>query len=58
MENVTGYEEEDVSSYRMNLKEMRCYCKLKDGTLDRTLWRTRFEKRLWICRKTTDRAKE
>ena len=42
MENVTGYEEEDVSSYRMNLKEMRCYCKLKDGTLDRTLWRTRF----------------
>ena len=25
---------------------------LKEETLDRTLWRTRFWKRLWTCRKT------
>jgi hypothetical protein len=34
-----------------DLKESRGYWKLKDETLDRTVWRTRFWKRLWTCLK-------
>jgi hypothetical protein len=31
--------------------EIKRYWKLKGEALDRTLWRTCFEKRLWTCRK-------
>ena len=35
-----------------DLKERRGYCHLKEEALDRTMWRTRFLRRLWTCRKT------
>ena len=34
-----------------DLKESRVYSNLKEGTLDRTMWRARFGKKLWTCRK-------
>jgi hypothetical protein len=38
-----------------NLKENRRYWKLKEEALDRTLWRTRFEKGYGpVVRQTTD----
>jgi len=33
-----------------DFKETRGYWELKEEALDHTLWRTRFGKRLWICR--------
>jgi len=35
-----------------NIKERRGYSHLKEEALDRTMWRARFWKRLWTCRKT------
>ena len=35
-----------------NRKEKTVYWSLKKKALDRTVWRTRFWKRLWTCRKT------
>ena len=35
-----------------DLKERRGYCHLKEEALDRTMWRTRFLRRLWTCGKT------
>jgi hypothetical protein len=35
-----------------DLKEKTRYWKLKEEALDRTVWRTRFGKRLWTCHKT------
>jgi hypothetical protein len=35
-----------------DLKERRGYSHLKEEVLDRTMWRARFWKRLWTCRKT------
>ena len=35
-----------------DLKDRRGYCQLKEDALDRTVWRNRFEQRLWTCRLT------
>jgi len=32
-----------------DLKEMRGYCKLKEGALDSTVWRTRFGRRFGLA---------
>jgi hypothetical protein len=37
-------EEEGVGSYCMSLKERRGYSHLNEEALDRTVWRTRFER--------------
>jgi hypothetical protein len=35
-----------------DLKDRRGYSHLKEESLDRTMWRNRFGKRLWTCRQT------
>jgi hypothetical protein len=35
-----------------DLKERRRYSHLKEKALDHTIWRARFGRRLWTCRKT------
>jgi len=47
---VTGGRERRRKQELDDFKETRGYWELKDEALDHTLWRTRFGKRLWICR--------
>ena len=42
----------DISS--LKVKEKIGYWKLKEKAMYRVLWRTRFGKRLWTCRKNTE----
>ena len=51
--NVEGMERREIRRKRLldNFKEKRRYWKLKEESLDRTLWRTRCG-RVWTCRKT------
>ena len=49
---MTGRREKRRRKLLDDLKERRGYSHLKEETLDRTMWRARFGKRLWTCRKT------
>jgi len=49
---VTGIQGRRRRQLLDDFKEKREYWKLKEEALDRTLWRTGFEKSLWTCRQT------
>ena len=49
---VTGGQGRRRRNLLDDLKERRGYSRLKEGALDRTMWRARFWKRLWNFRKT------
>jgi hypothetical protein len=52
---VTGRRERRRRVLLDDLKETRGYCKFKDETLDRTLWRTRSWRGYWpVVRQTTE----
>jgi hypothetical protein len=50
---VTGRRERRRKEILNDLKEKRGYCKLKEGEVDRILWRTRFGRGLSL-RQTTE----
>jgi len=49
---VTGRQERRCRKLLDDLKERRGYSHLKEEALDRTMWRARFGRRFWTCRKT------
>jgi hypothetical protein len=48
---VTGRQGRRRRKLLNDLKERRGYSHLKEEALDRTIWRARFWRKLWICRK-------
>ena len=49
---VTGRQGRRCRKLLDDLKERRGWCNLKEEALDRTMWRARFGRGFWTCRKT------